>query len=136
MIEDITKQCAKCKEIKTLEQFHRQPKGPKGRHSYCAACISKIYNGIRRRRHDPIKQSARNYKERYGLTKEKIGELIAQQGGACAICSRAPMKRPCIDHNHTTGKVRSILCHRCNVGLGFIEAIGLEKATAYLEAHA
>ena len=47
-------------------------------------------------------------------------QLEAQQGGRCAICS-LPIKRACLDHNHTTGAVRGACCSGCNALLGKVE---------------
>lgn len=51
---------------------------------------------------------------------------MAQQGGKCFTCpllfnSGHPMSRPCLDHNHTTGAIRKVLCHGCNSALGLIK---------------
>lgn len=57
----------------------------------------------------------------YGLTLEQWDELFESQGGKCAICGEAPdpaKRRFHVDHNHTTGAVRGILCHNCNLALG------------------
>jgi len=57
------------------------------------------------------------------------------QDGKCAICGKqfqTPFNAR-VDHNHRTGEVRGLLCHRCNVGLGYIEDMGYNiKATEYL----
>lgn len=46
--------------------------------------------------------------------------MEARQGGVCAVCGdpRTKGKRLCIDHDHTTGEVRGLLCDRCNKGIG------------------
>lgn len=76
-----------------------------------------------------------NLKTRYGLTPEEAAGMLAGQGGVCAICGSAP-KKPRIDHDHATGKVRAILCHRCNLLIaGMDDANWLQKALAYLEKH-
>ncbi len=56
----------------------------------------------------------------YGLTPQQFSEMVTRQGGACIIC-RVPGKKLNIDHCHTTGKVRGILCHGCNTIVGAIE---------------
>jgi hypothetical protein len=53
---------------------------------------------------------------RYGLTAEQVDEMIAAQGGVCAICRVKPAVH--VDHDHKTGEVRGMLCFTCNVGLG------------------
>lgn len=75
-------------------------------------------------------------KSRYGISKEEYEELVAAQNGVCAICAN-PCKtgqRLVVDHNHTTGKNRGLLCKSCNLHLGVLEKeLWREKAEAYLE---
>jgi hypothetical protein len=60
------------------------------------------------------------------LTKEEYAKLFLQQGGVCAICKgvstitskKGKLFKLSIDHDHTTGEVRGLLCHYCNTGLG------------------
>lgn len=56
---------------------------------------------------------------KYGLDKERFEALFSSQNELCAICSK-PLadKLPHIDHDHSTGEVRGILCFSCNSGLG------------------
>lgn len=73
----------------------------------------------------------------YSITKEFYEELLSKQGGRCAICKKHPTKyrRMAVDHDHITKKVRGLLCHTCNKGLGmFLDDIGrLQAAIRYLE---
>lgn len=49
--------------------------------------------------------------------------MLARQNGRCAICNREPFGRWTtfyIDHDHTTGKVRGLLCQKCNAGIGLL----------------
>ena len=74
-------------------------------------------------------------KKKYGITVEDYDLLLKKQNGVCAICSREPGKRPLhVDHSHSTGKVRGLLCHQCNWYLGTIDADPaiLDKITYYL----
>lgn len=75
----------------------------------------------------------------YGLTYEQYQEILEKQNGACAIClkeQREASKRLHIDHDHVTGKVRGLLCTKCNMGIGlFGDNVDLlDKATKYLNA--
>lgn len=54
----------------------------------------------------------------YGLSEEQFSALLHEQRGACAICRKRFVKRPVIDHDHATGKVRGLLCRQCNSGIG------------------
>ncbi len=75
---------------------------------------------------------------KYGITIEQYDELLASQGGCCAICGREP--RPDIslhlDHDHESGQLRGILCFRCNNALGdFDDDLTLLRgAIRYLES--
>lgn len=74
---------------------------------------------------------------RYGLTYESFYALLDAQGGKCGICRSDawPGVGPCVDHCHRTGKVRGILCSRCNTGLGCYDdnLDHLNAAIVYLE---
>ena len=55
----------------------------------------------------------------YGISLEKYHEILEAQGGVCAICHTHPTKtRLSVDHDHQTGVIRGLLCHRCNLGIG------------------
>ena len=76
---------------------------------------------------------------KFGLTLEEFQQWLESQGGVCAICKRVIDDvrgfSPHVDHDHLTGKLRGILCFKCNVGLGaFSDNIeSLESAIAYLK---
>jgi hypothetical protein len=60
-------------------------------------------------------------RNKYLLTFEEYQELFNKQQGKCAICGthQDDLKSSlCVDHNHTTGKVRGLLCHKCNLLIG------------------
>ena len=68
----------------------------------------------------------------YGLTKEAYNAMLIAQGHKCAICKTAEAKE--VDHCHTTGKVRGILCGPCNRGIGVFKEnkVTIAAALAYL----
>jgi hypothetical protein len=70
--------------------------------------------------------------QRYGLTRETHEALELAQDARCAICDGALPLR--VDHDHSTGRVRGLLCHNCNVGLGHFrdDPALLRRALAYL----
>lgn len=59
----------------------------------------------------------RRLKHEYGLSEEDYNNLHVQQNNQCKICGITP-KKLVVDHCHTTGRVRGLLCHNCNTGLG------------------
>lgn len=57
----------------------------------------------------------------YGVTVGQYDSMFASQGGLCAICSKPEKAKRgylCVDHDHSTGMVRGLLCYRCNAALG------------------
>jgi Recombination endonuclease VII len=70
----------------------------------------------------PARQhSDRKYKryKKYKLTQDDYDRMVAEQQGCCAICHSKPPVLA-IDHDHETGAVRGLLCHKCNIGIGFL----------------
>ncbi len=58
----------------------------------------------------------------FGITLEDYERILEEQGGLCVICKgKDNSKRLAVDHCHTTGKVRGLLCSRCNQGLGLFD---------------
>lgn len=72
---------------------------------------------MRRKGRDPDKVLATHFKRHgYNLTVEEYRDMLIKQGNLCKICRSPPGKRSLhIDHCHTTGKVRGLLCCNCNV---------------------
>lgn len=69
---------------------------------------------------------------RYGIARPVLERMHEEQRGECAICKRSS-RRLVLDHCHASGRVRGLLCDRCNVGLGHIERTGfVEDARRYL----
>lgn len=88
------------------------------------------------RRSNPEKILANNLR-RYGVTISQFAAMRDAQNGACAICREAFVRRPRIDHCHSTGENRALLCDRCNLGLGHFKdnPERLEAAAAYIREH-
>jgi hypothetical protein len=88
---------------------------------------------LRRKREDAMRH-------RYGLEPEQIQAMRDVQGDLCAICRRVHIGRGDrlhIDHDHVTGKVRGLLCMRCNtmIGLADDDLDRLRAAAAYIRKH-
>ena len=71
---------------------------------------------------NPKKRSVYSRAERYrayGLTLADYAAMVAAQSGLCAVCGKNEGDETlCVDHDHSTGKVRGLLCRLCNIGLG------------------
>lgn len=106
----------------------------------CSRCGAPRAEGDRRSA-DYCNNCSRDYwlMHKYGLTVEQYEQMLIEQTHRCALCGEESNGRPWhVDHCHDTGKVRGVLCDRCNRGLGQFreDAALLRKAVAYLEAHA
>jgi len=95
-----------------------------------------------KRRQDPAKQERdralrkkSGYLQKYGITPEQAVDMLAGQGWCCALCARELSRESMnVDHCHTTGRVRGILCTRCNSALGALgdNPAGLFRALQYV----
>jgi len=64
------------------------------------------------------KERRNHLRKSYGLTLEEFDERLAAQGGVCKLCGKQnKKKRLQVDHHHGSGKIRGLLCWRCNYGL-------------------
>lgn len=70
------------------------------------------------------------------MSLEEYEQLFKAQDGKCRVCSTEPSdeKRLCVDHNHITGKIRGLLCDRCNRAIGLMkdDYSIIQKAANYL----
>lgn len=76
--------------------------------------------------------SRRSSYRKYGLTASQVEDMLERQSRRCLICSAlhgeasGQHRRLCIDHDHVTGKVRGMICSRCNLDVGALEALERE----------
>ena len=145
------KACNRCGEVKpdTEEFFRRYCKSgdltwQKKRKVICRVCESKYSRKwnlshpdaarthLQNRKNKPdfkIKQRERNLKKSWGLSSREYSELLLAQGSRCAICfsldpsdaSGGRDKHFHVDHCHATGKIRGLLCGRCNKAVGLVK---------------
>jgi Recombination endonuclease VII len=97
-----------------------------------------------RRKTDTVRaqRAMHQRKWKYGLTQEEYNIKLNSQNGCCAICSRVldgsnRDATPCVDHNHTTGKIRGLLCRPCNQAVGCLQDKShlCQLAANYLDIH-
>ena len=74
----------------------------------------------------------------YNISLEQYNTMLNEQDGVCAICKKVndSGKALHVDHKHSTGEVRGLLCYRCNAALGYFKdsVTRIERAIEYLEA--
>lgn len=127
----VLRNCSACKQDLPLMSFYRNTKGKYGKSNKCREC-TKMHS-----KEDRVKNAARIGAQKYNSTIEEINEVLSKIN--CEICGASPKpeKRNFIDHCHTTGKVRGLLCDDCNMGIGRFKDNPdlLKKAIEYLNEH-
>jgi len=118
---DYTKKCKDCGVGLSNENVY--PSFIKARTYICTACGKRRAkewgkkNKQRRKRHS---RSAK-LKSKYGITINEYSELFEAQKGVCKICGHEHERRPLnVDHCHSTGRIRGLLCDKCNLAIGLI----------------
>ena len=123
--DTIHRVCGVCKAMLPIETFKKWTYDANfGRHYRCPPCIAEA--GIQR---------ASYLLRKFGMTKADYDAMAKRQGQKCLICKRRSKKRRLsVDHDHATGKVRGLLCSRCNTMLGHAgdDPAILEAGVAYL----
>lgn len=114
-----TKICTQCHLEKDLESFSIHNGFKDGRNSKCKSCkTSNQRKGYKDGRYKATPWTyEKHLKEKYGLSFEEFTSMLETQIGLCKICL-LPMDKPNVDHCHLTGKIRGLLCVKCNTGLG------------------
>ena len=141
------KYCPRCKENKVLAEFYYTGGKPAG---HCNTCRLAYLRQRRKENPARIREIERKSKLKaaYGITPEQYEQMLVAQGNSCAICkstlpfSRAyknsgKTRRFVVDHCHVTGRVRGLLCNRCNRALGLIadNSTVLSQMLEYLRKH-
>lgn len=97
----------------------------------CKACnrkyVREYYERYPEKKRDVNRRS--HLKSTYDMTVEQYDEMLAAQGGGCGSCGgqetrlhqNGRLRSMAVDHDHKTGRVRGILCQRCNITLGLCE---------------
>ena len=128
------KWCPTCKVEKPLGAYTILKSGARKGHPVgaCKSCRSVLHKNSKRK--DPtiyerIEWPAK-LKSLYGITREQYDSMLKEQDGRCAICKSkdsysrnyktTKVSKFAVDHCHTTGKVRGLLCTKCNRALGMV----------------
>lgn len=137
-----SKICSICRKNKPLDNFYKESRRADGHGYLCKPCC-KEYLGNRYRanpehfkkiqlkylKNNPQKRKSSILKHQFGITIEQYDMMIKMQNGLCAICEELEtakhqngiVKQLSVDHNHKSGKIRGLLCHRCNLSIGLLK---------------
>lgn len=124
------KKCCRCKVTKPASDFYKSSHQQSGLFSSCKACeISRIEKEKQHRTaywkgYYKSHTQEMHLLRKYNITKARREEMLAHQGGQCAICYKLEKNLPrilVVDHCHSSGMVRGLLCQLCNTGIGAFE---------------
>ena len=130
------KQCSKCQEWKSLDGFYTIPKSGNP-HGSCKECFKKkAKESSQRLGRDHRKNIELQW--HYGITLADYDEMMNEQGNKCvcgATRGRSNKEALHVDHDHNTGLIRGLLCHRCNRAIGLVDDPASLRALAdYIES--
>lgn len=152
-----TKECTHCHKTfpADLENFHRAKLGKLGLVSWCKGCVSEYARKWRlgvpkeklqaankrnsdwRKAHPDVAHlnSRRYHLKKKGITPAIFDARMLGQGGRCACCG--DVAKLVVDHDHSTGDFRGLICNHCNMGLGqFKDSVArLQSAVEYLNKY-
>lgn len=121
--------CVECKESKRLKQFDYCKTCKYERKNVCISCLRfKKTKYLESNMGDATLTETRSrdsmLKINYGINIEEYNKMFLEQGGNCKICKIHQSelnKRLAVDHCHESGKVRGLLCAKCNTGIGLLQ---------------
>ena len=143
-----TKTCHGCRKSKELESFSFYNKKLNKRRTSCRECEAIRYQKYKKQEGDRLRKSWRDASKKYhspetrrhrtlkkyGIDQSDYELMYDTQNGCCAICKLKIAL--VIDHCHSSGQVRGLLCNGCNLGLGYFKdnIVNLEQAKIYIDA--
>lgn len=152
------KKCSHCKILRDLSEFHKRWNGKDGLNAECKWCFQKRYKEFPPERKLRLRTKAREWQKRnpervaakarkcwlknkYGLTLQQYADMLKAQNYCCAICfipEEELVKGLAVDHDHSSGKIRGLLCGGCNTAIGRFrdDTIILARAIRYINRYA
>lgn len=130
--ETQTKRCFRCKEVKPLSEYVNDKSRADGKCNECKDC-KRVRSQVLRGTKAPsgmYKHREYSMRRMYGIEPIDYLRMYAEQAGKCAVCgahkaaagfSNDKHGMLVIDHDHSTNGVRGLLCHECNLLLGYME---------------
>jgi hypothetical protein len=140
----LVKTCPDCSQSKPISEYYKRKRALKypdsisGYQTICKPCFKKqradyvVENKEkcleadhkRYQNSDKTNWRASNYRIKFGISLEDYNRMFDEQEGKCKICKRHQSilkSRLAVDHNHSTGKIRGLLCRPCNSALGLLK---------------
>ena len=118
--------CVKCNIEQPIENYYKQT-GARTKKGYrrptCKSCVGESTTQWSKDNPEKMKEIRRKakLKKKYGISLKQYDEMVIKHGNKCAVCNKTHERRPLnVDHCHATGKVRGLLCDKCNMALGLL----------------
>lgn len=132
---EVGRYCSVCNQFKSWDNFswkrtkrhkNKEPKLHQIKQPKCKSCA---HNETKRWRENQSQDRLKDlyYTRTYGLTLKEFNQMFIKQDGKCLLCKTEleldglSRNRAVVDHCHTGGHVRGILCNECNRGLGYFK---------------
>lgn len=140
------KLCPLCNKEKPLTDFYKDNNVKSCTGPICKICDKIKYKESRKINRKNNKKQIQNkaLQTLYGITLSDYNRMFEEQSGVCAICGKEEIQknqfgtiRLSVDHDHQTGKVRGLLCSKCNRAIGLLndDFKILNKAAKYLKKY-
>ena len=132
------KTCTTCLQEKPLTAFHWHYKDKGIRRHACSVCRALTEKERQQKPENAKRRAGYLLVKNYGITQEDYDKKLAYQNYGCGLCGQAPrIKKLAVDHCHTTGKIRDLLCGSCNTALGLFKDNPelMNKAADYIRKH-
>lgn len=151
LAKDKNKFCSRCEYILPYSAFGKNKRHKDGLTNHCQDCKNANYRKWSKTNEKVREKAKRDYHENkpkhrdwelkrvFGISLDNYNEMLKKQNGVCKICYNPEVSKKSkvlsVDHCHTTGKIRGLLCSNCNLGLGNLkDSIKfLENAINYLK---
>ena len=157
------KKCADCGKKKPISEFHVSNSRPDKLSIYCKQCSTIqsrnrysdpqkreriLERGKKWRDKNPESDVRKHLRRKYGMSLEQYNFLFEKQNGVCALCGKPEStkrmsksngpERLAVDHCHDTGRIRGLLCFKCNTAVGSIgdDEASAKRVVEYLASYA
>lgn len=140
--------CTRCQQMKPVAEFYPHGSTARGRQYWCKACCQEARTERGRQPADSTSIRRWRLQAHYGITPAEYDALYREQSGCCAICRihkepwqpgggvKGRYRFLVVDHDHSAGRVRGLLCFNCNLGIGHFrdDPMLMLAAIAYVRA--
>lgn len=142
------KRCVSCKKDLSESEFSLDSRSKDLLKPDCKSCRSAYMKNRRAKNPDKLRVQSRtwaknnpdkvldsHYRAKYDISLDQFNQMCQDQEHKCFLCDKIPKGKLVVDHDHSTGKIRGLLCRSCNGALGVLgdSLSKINKVVQYLE---